>query len=71
MLNQYHVELTYIAMKHLLKEMSIAAAAGVKRQCGREYFPDDERKPRATQLYKMKPDESKNIPTRIWLQNAI
>ena len=32
-------------------------------QCGREYFSDDERTPRATQLYKLTPDERKNIPT--------
>ena len=29
--------------------MSVTAAKGVKMQCGREYFPDDERKLRAVQ----------------------
>ena len=43
--------------KHMLKKMSHASAGGVKMQCWRDYFPDDERKPRATQLYKLTSDE--------------
>ena len=35
---------------------------GVKMQCGREYFPDDERKPRVTQLYRMTSDKREKIP---------
>ena len=72
-LKNYHVEWTHVAMKdmapssaldhHLLEKMAHASAAGVKMQCGREYFPDNELKPRATQLYKMSEEERKNIPS--------
>ena len=72
-LKEYHVEWTHISMKglaptslldkHLLERMLHASAGGVRMQCGGEYFSDDERTPRATQLYKLTPDERKNIPT--------
>ena len=72
-LKEYHVEWTHVKMKklapssaldhHLLTKMSYSAAEGIKMQCGREYFPDDERKPRVTQLHKMNENERKNIPS--------
>lgn len=72
-LKDFHVEWAHVAMKnlapssaldkHLMEKMCHASAEGIKMQCGREYFPDDEGKPRATQLHKMRPEERKNIPT--------
>ena len=72
-LEDYKVEWTHVQAdkhspsseldKYLLLEMCKQAAEGVKMQCGREYFPEDDREPRAAQLYKMSIEERKNIPT--------
>ena len=53
-LKNYNVDWTHVHMdkqipsseldKYLLNKMSVTGAKGVKMQCGREYFPDDERK---------------------------
>ena len=48
--------------KYLLLEMCKQAAEGVKMQCGREDFPEDNWEPRAAQLYKMSIEKRKKIP---------
>ena len=73
MLHQYHVEWKHVSMAnqvpttdldhYLLKEMCAESAEGVKMQCGREYFKDDVREPRATQLHLLSHEERTNIPT--------
>ena len=72
-LNQYHVEWKHVSMAnqvlttdldhYLLKEMCAESAEGVKMQCGREYFKDDARESRATQLHLLSYEERTNIPT--------
>ena len=71
-LEDYKVEWTHVQAdnhspspeldKYLLLEMC-KQAAGVKMQRGQEYFPEDDREPRAAQLYKMSIEERKDIPT--------
>ena len=56
-LEDYKVEWTHVQAdkhspsseldKYLLLEMCKQAAEGVKMQCGREYFPEDDQEPRA------------------------
>ena len=73
MIHQYHVEWKHVSMAnqvpttdldhYLLKGMGAESAEGVKMQCGREYFKDDVREPRATQLHLLSHEERTNIPT--------
>ena len=46
-------------------------AEGVRMQCGREYFPEDEQDPRAEQLNTMTEEGRKNIPTENLVTEAI
>ena len=72
-LSEYRVERTHIQIdrqststeldKYLLLEMCKEAAEGVRMECGQEYFPEDERKPRTAQLCTKTEEERKNIPT--------
>jgi hypothetical protein len=50
--------------RYILNEMALKAADGVGMQCGREYW-GDERPARATELYKLTPEELHNLPTKI------
>ena len=49
--------------KYLLLEMYKEVAEGVRVQCGKEYFPEDEQNPRAAQLYTITEEGRKNITT--------
>ena len=58
-------ESTYLTLheleKYLLDQMCRKCAEGIKLQCSREYWDDDEN-PRATQLYKLTEEQRKNLP---------
>ena len=55
-----HLILNYLE-KYLIHQMCKKYADGVKLQCIREYWDDDE-KPRATQLHKHTEYQRKNLP---------
>ena len=71
-LSQFKVPWTHVNMSqqtptspldyHLLNSMCIAAAEGIRVQCAREYWAEDEN-PQATQLHKLSYQERKNLPT--------
>ena len=61
---QYQVrELTSDLEKLIVKKFCAHAAEVIKLQCGREYFPDDNAPPRATQLFKLSEEEREGLPT--------
>ena len=48
---------------YLLDILSKDAAEGILMQCGQQYWLNDEKAPRATQIHQLTPEQRENIPT--------
>lgn len=71
-LKNFHVEWKHVNMaahqptsleSMILNQMCQEAAKGVEVQCAREYWGDPNLQQRAAELFKMSPDQIKNLPT--------